>query len=278
MNDPLREALVELATEAQAKGIRLVVGGGYGLVLKTELVEASGQPTVLGAPRVARATADLDFFLPVEVISSAEKSRQFREILDRLGYEPVETAKYFQFKRGVDYGGRRRSIKIDLLAPPVEGAVTDSVRIRPRDYRGLHARITPEAETVHWSTTRMQLGGTSVELPHPYSVLLLKLHALRDRIMDGEAQLGANHAEDLFNTVALLTESEFEEIERFRGNADAESSARLIMNELFEDATSLGSIRVREAVSPTDEDFGRFLDVLRRILVDADPGPQPLQS
>ena len=138
--------------------------------------------------RKARKGIPLDIFLKAEVISSSGKTGPIREALDRRGYEPV--VKHFQFEREVDYMGRARKVKVDFLAAPVPAELSanvraDSVRVRPRDGKGLHAHLTPEALTVEEFTIAIDIGGDderlTVYLPHPFSYLLLKLHAADTR-------------------------------------------------------------------------------------------------
>ncbi len=115
MVDPLREELRALARDLQRHDISLIVGGGYGLVLRAEMMAESGSRTLIPDLPGARSTEDLDIFLKAEVISNSAKTGPIREALDRRGYEPV--VKHFQFEREVDYMSRTRKVKVDLFRP-----------------------------------------------------------------------------------------------------------------------------------------------------------------
>lgn len=60
MADPLRKELQALARDLQARDIPLIVGGGYGLLLRTELIRSSGSRTLIPDLPTARSTEDLE--------------------------------------------------------------------------------------------------------------------------------------------------------------------------------------------------------------------------
>lgn len=255
--DPLREELRKLARALEPHGIRLIVGGGYGLLLRAEQIRLSGARTRFAELPGARSTNDIDIFLGAEVITDAAKTTLIRAALDALGYEPIEGAKYYQFVLPVVYAGLPRGVKIDLLAAPVSGekkaAVRqDSRRVRPRSGEGLHAHITPEALTVEEHSQPVDLGGDEpvvVYLPHPFSYLLLKLFALRDLLDDEAKGRGAYHAFDIYRTVAMMTSSEWEEAVQMQGRYAATepvAEAGRLVKELFSGLEAPGTVRLRE--------------------------------
>ncbi len=89
MIDPLKEELRTLARELRGHGIPLIIGGGYGLVLRTRMIAESGSRTLILDFPSARSTEDLDIFLKAEVISDPKKTGAIRKALDRCGYGPV---------------------------------------------------------------------------------------------------------------------------------------------------------------------------------------------
>jgi predicted nucleotidyltransferase len=285
--DPLREALVELARELRSHDIPLIVGGGYGLVLRAEHVRGRGLRTRHERIPAARSTDDLDLFLSAEVITDAGKTRRIREALKKLGYEPVPTARYYQFFRPVEVSGRERKLKIDLLAPipreNVEKETMDERRIRPRAYGELHAHTTPEAITVdqHLLPVELEYGAerVSVHIPHPFSYLVLKLFAFRDR--REEALKGAYHAFDLFTIIAMMTEEEWAEAEDLRReyhDIEPLPEARAIVAEMFSSPDAIGPLRMEEHASSVNfplppELMDAFLVDLRELVI----GP-PLAS
>jgi hypothetical protein len=105
MIDALATALRELALELHPHEIPLIIGGGYGLILRQQHLDATGEPTLRPYP-AGRSTEDLDVFLRAEVIADAAKVETIRDTLDRLQYVPVERAKYYQFVREIEHRGR----------------------------------------------------------------------------------------------------------------------------------------------------------------------------
>lgn len=255
--DPLREELIKLARALEPHGIRLIVGGGYGLLLRAEQIRVSGARTRFTEVPGTRSTNDIDIFLGAEVITDAAKTALIRSALDALGYEPIEGARYYQFVLPVAYAGLPRGVKIDLLAAPVFGdkeadVRQDSRRVRPRAGEGLHAHTTPEALTVEDHAQPVNVGGDEpviVYLPHPFSYLLLKLFALRD-LLDNEAKgRGAYHAFDIYRTVAMMTSGEWEEAVQMRGRyaaTDPVLEAGRLVEELFSSLEAPGMMRLRE--------------------------------
>jgi hypothetical protein len=148
--DPLRSALAELARRLQPAAIELIVGGGYGLLLRAEQLARTGRAPRYGFTPKFRSTSDLDCFLGVEIITDADKMKAIATALTELGYKPVEP--YWTFERKV--ADRDDSVHIDLLAADVPENLAhlvrsrDGRRIRPKAFGELHARKTREAVTV----------------------------------------------------------------------------------------------------------------------------------
>lgn len=251
-NDPLLDALRELARALAPADIRLIVGGGYGLVLRArQLIESGARTLRLSIPPI-RATEDIDCFLTTEIIIDRTRMASIRAVLDSLGYQP--TVKNLQFTRRVDHEGQSRAIKIDLLAGPVPSDVCELVhikdmRIRPRGTSGLHAYLTREAISIERGLQQLNIaaGGDPVivALPHPFTYLLLKLFALRDRLNRGDVAAQKYHALDLFATWSMLTEPEWEEAQQFGREYQGDmimTEASRVVAELFAGDTSPGVI------------------------------------
>jgi hypothetical protein len=224
MRDPLREALIAFGEKLQPE-IQLIVGGGYGLVLRHEYIRASNQRTRRPSIPTVRSTEDIDLFLGVEIITDGTLTGRIRNALDSLGYVPI--VEHFQFGKTILYEEQERQIKIDFLAAPPPVSFKDvmkvkEMRMRPKSFGRLHAYITPEALTIEESVLRVPVGkgpsGSEVVayLPHAFSFLLLKLFALRDRLADPEDADGKYHALDMFTIWSMMTESEWEDGKRFR--------------------------------------------------------------
>lgn len=240
--DPFVAELIAL-DRALGGEVPLIVGG-YGLVLRQRHLRAARVPTRRPFPP-ARSTQDIDLFLQLEVLLDPRRIERFRAVLDTLGYQPIESAKYYQFVRAVEFAGKQRSLKIDLLSRLPEttdelaALKADARRVRNRTFRLLHAHATPEAATVEELLLPVTLnqGGerATVYVPHPFS-LLLKLFALRDQT-DNPAKLhGRHHAFDIFCTVAMMTRTDWEGALSLRTRFSAAPpviEARVLVNTLF---------------------------------------------
>jgi hypothetical protein len=256
--DPLRKELRRLARKLDEHGIRLIVGGGYGLLLRTEHIRLNGARTRFEELPGTRSTDVVDIFLGAEIITNPAKTSLIRAALDELGYKPVEGALYYQFVQPIEYAGLPRGVKIDLLAAPVAETEVrkvkqDERRIRPLGAKGLHAHTTPEALTVEDHALSVDIGEDETQLlvyvPHPFSYLLLKLFALRDQLDNEEKKYGAYHAFDIYRTIGMMTAEEWEEalsIRRRFLESEPVVEAGILVRELFANLESPGMIRLRD--------------------------------
>jgi hypothetical protein len=155
----------------------------------------------------------------------------------------------------IDYRSTPVDLKFDFLAPSVvDPAIKmDARRIRLRTLHGFHARNTPEAITIGEATATIDLGTAEhparVDLPHPFTYLVLKLFAFRDQHDNAEKDYGRHHAFDIYTTIALITESEWTEAIEIRRRYATEGilkEATQIATELFGSPTSIGMLRLVE--------------------------------
>lgn len=276
--DIMRRELCALASTLKKDGVRLYVGGGYGLWLKADHLAANAIETLREVP-VPRTTQDIDLFLGVEVITDPMKTDAIREALEGLGHQSVPGAEHYQFSREITTpAGGSQTLKIDLLAPRVEDerVRVDARRIRPRESHGLHAHVVPEAETLEEFPFELVLDeDCAVFIPHPLTFLVMKLFALRDRLGDESRSLSRYHAYDVFTIVAMTTVEEWAQAReirnRFSGSA-ALAEAKEIVRTHFDSPTSMGVIRLQEHVRLAEgrvlaeEVVTQFLDDLRTLL------------
>jgi hypothetical protein len=261
MLDLLKAGLLELHKELPSGDIRLIVGGGYGLYLKQQHLQHQNQRTLLNVEiwPEARSTNDLDVFLAAEVVTDSTRMKAIKAALDRLGYTPIESAKYYQFVKPMPLS---RHIKLDLMAGPLgeyEARVkTDARRIRPRPSVHLHARRVDEALDLEHGCMGIELEGSlptgeyhraTVYVPPAFTYLLMKLLAFRDRMDDDDKDLGRHHALDILRIVAMMTKDEYEDTAaRFQRHADqpfVQDAADMVRRH-FADEDSIGVIRIRE--------------------------------
>ena len=261
MLDALKTSLLDLHHEIAAYGIRLILGGGYGLYLKQHHLQSQSIQTMLDMAiwPEARATNDLDVFLSAEVVTDSASMGIFRAALEKLGYREIESAKFYQVVKPIGAG---QQVKLDLLAGPLgkyeERVKKDVRRVRPLPSVNLHARRVDEALGIEESCTEIELAGHlssgethqgTVFVPQPFSYLLMKLFAFRDRKDDEDKNMGRHHALDVLRIVAMMTRHEYEETQRlFRDCIEREpvQEARRIVQECFADENAIGMIRIRE--------------------------------
>lgn len=260
----LRTALLDLLHEVQDTDIKLIIGGGYGIYLKTEFVRRLDLRTLLQEWPEPRSTNDLDLFLRPELLIESAKLKPLKKAIDRLGYEVVPSAKNYQFVKPGPGGPEAGSLKIDILTGPqshFQGTTvkSDNRRARPNPSIGIHAHPMDEALTLEEGLLYLSLDGelssgepwqTQVYLPHPYTFLMMKLFAFRDRLEDANKEFGRYHALDLYTILATTTEEEwrfaFELRERYRDQPSVKEAGSLV-SKYFSIPRNMGMIRMRES-------------------------------
>ena len=67
--------------------------------MKQEHLASTGATTLIPSDRwpAARSTNDIDLLLRPEIVTRVEHMGPIRDALDRLGFEPIESAKFYQF-------------------------------------------------------------------------------------------------------------------------------------------------------------------------------------
>lgn len=284
-SDPLKTSLLDLASEFDAHGLPVILGGGYGLFLRQSILQRQSGRTVLDKSSwpAPRSTEDLDIFLKMSLVASEKHMEFIAAVLKSLGYIVLENSKFWQFKKEIS---KTAEVKIDVLSGPIPEEFHSSIhrnlhRLRPKGKSvGLHARIAEEALALEDGFVPIVLDGSlstgesyssEVLIPHPFTYILMKLHAFRDRLDDDRKELGQHHALDLFRAVAMMSETELEEASRFASKFSENSSllsARQIAGEFFSQANSIGTMRIRQhpLSQLSDAHIEKFAAVLSRIL------------
>ncbi len=277
--DPLKEQLIILTRALQGHDIKLIVGGGYGLLLRTEHILRTRPVTRAREIPIARSTEDLDLFLSVEIITSLKKMETIRDTLENIGFIPE--AEYFQFKIQAEPERPERVVKVDLLAalPETEDQLRmvriKRPRIRPKDAKKIHAFLTDEAVTLDEELFPINISRDGsplfVYLPHPFTYLVLKLFALRDRIDDDTR--APYHAYDVYRIIAMMTEEDWNQAVNLSEKYENEPKIREageIVKSLFANDESRGVTRIyqhagRDAVM--DETIAKLLTDLKGLFV-----------
>lgn len=242
----------------------LLLAGGYGLYLKQLNLAAGRHRTLIPVDHwpVPRATQDLDLLLSAQLVADVPSMDAVRECLDAQGYSVVVGSEYLQFSRVVT-GSQR--VKIDLLTAQLDVLgqypliQADARRARPNSKTRpqLHAHPTDGALGLEESSVMIEIEGTlsngtststRIRIPHPFTYLLMKLTAYRDRRNDQEKDLGRHHALDIFRIIAMMTEGDIAEVRRlinhFASNPQMQSCAALVKSD-FVNATSPGLLAMR---------------------------------
>ena len=256
MTDLLKDSIRELAVRLQPFGIRLMIVGGYGLVLRVEGIQHSGVRILGGRAPVSRSTEDIDCFLGAAIISDGMKTQQIRTVLDDLGY--VAETEHFLFTRAIKTDHATLTVRLDLMAAPIEGELAERVkisgpRIRPKAYDGLHGRLTPEAVFIEDGTMEIDISadqsGLIVNLPQAFPYLIMKLFALKDGPTSKDPAKARRHALDMFIIWTTMTEPEFIAAEALREKHKTHplmADVRAITATLFggRDPAALQSMRI----------------------------------
>ncbi len=259
---PLFSSLLDLLRELDSSGIPLTIGGGFGLYLKRLHLERTGERTLFSILPAIRSTNDIDLFLRAEVLSDLTRTREVADAIRRLGYTPVEEAKFLQWKRPVAMAGTTQEVKIDVLVGPL-GPYRDQLkvsapRVRPRGGIEFHAHTVEEALHIEDQPIRVPVEGLAsdgtpfrgtVYVPEAFPYLMMKLHAFGDRKGDTNKDLGRHHALDIYAIVGMMTEAEFERARRLGVEGRRErhvERARAIVGADFSSPTAVGLLRLRE--------------------------------
>ena len=260
--DPLTTNLLDLLFELREHPVPLTIGGGFGLYLKRMRLDETHERTLFSQLPMPRATNDLDLFIRADVLCDLKSMETIAAALEHLGYEAVPEAKYMQWKKRIDLNGQQAEIKVDLLVGPLgqfrERLHVKGVRARPVGPIKLHAHTLEEAVHIDESPVTLSVAGnrsdkqpfeSQIHLPQPFTYLMMKLFAFRDRKDDPDKNLGRHHALDLYAIAAMQTEAEYQESLRlgklYRDNGQVETARRIIDAD-FAEPTSVGIIRLRE--------------------------------
>jgi hypothetical protein len=183
-----------------------------------------------------------------------------RDALNRVGFGPVEEAKFLHFIKPWGTGGR---VKIDMLTGPLDTVSMANLqvkppRVRPRGDLELHAYLTEEALDFEESLFTLRLDGigsdkqagtVTIYIPQAFTFLLMKLHAFADRVQDVDDDLGRHHALDVYRIIAMLTEEEYALVHQNIQKHEASRPilrARVIIATYFSSPTAVGALRLRE--------------------------------
>ena len=260
----LQTALLDLLQKIQDSEIKLIIGGGFGIYLKTNHVKRLDMRTLLDQWPESRSTNDLDLFLRPELLIESSKLRPLVNAIAELGYQVVPGAEKYQFAKPGPGGTEVGGIKIDILTGPqsrFQGTrvKADTRRARPKPSVGIHAHPVDEALTLEEGLLSIALTGTlssgeawesEICLPHPYTFSMMKLFAFRDRLDDANKEFGRYHALDLYTILATTIEEEWEYAlhlrDQYKDDPPVKKAGNLV-SEYFSSQECIGLIRLMES-------------------------------
>lgn len=249
--DPLWPHFLPLWSDLRAIAPKLLLAGGYGLFLKQCWLEqqlkasaahhghaiAGHREAELPAPEVQtlvplsrwrnqtpRVTKDFDLIAGLDVIASAEDQGQLDAVLKKHEFKVVPQNARWQFEKKVEAG---QTILLDFHAPAASGKRDDlrfeSRRVKPNPsllQKGIHGRENEEAIGSALYPFSFTYRETQIVLPHPLTLLCMKLVATRDRRLvsqdpaksiderqSGEDQ-ARKHANDVCRVMGMMTREE----------------------------------------------------------------------
>jgi len=289
----LHTALLELLEKIRESEIKLIIGGGFGIYLKTNHVKRLDMRTLLDQWPEPRSTNDLDLFLRPELLIESSKLKPLVSAITGLDYQVVPGAENYQFVKPGPGGTKAGSVKIDILTGPqscFQGTrvKADTRRARPKPSVGMHAHPVDEALTLEEGLLSISLAGTlssgdtwesEIFLPHPYTFAMMKLFAFKDRLDDPDKEFGRYHALDLYTILATTTEEEWKYALQLcdqHKNDPFTIEAGHIVSEYFSALERLGMIRLRESPYYRPKlQIEKFMSVLQELFpVGAEPFSQ----
>jgi len=93
-------------------------------------------------------------------------------------------------------------------------------------------------------------GEAEAYLPHPFTFLMMKLFAFKDRLNDDNREFGSYHALDLYTIMATMMENEWDTALELRNKHKDEPfivDAGNLVSQYFSALNGLGMIRLRES-------------------------------
>ena len=92
----LQTSLLDLLHEMEGTYITLIIGGGFGIYLKTGHVHRLNARTLLRAWPEPRFTNDLDLFLRPELLLDSAKLKPLADAVSQLDYQVVPGAEKYR--------------------------------------------------------------------------------------------------------------------------------------------------------------------------------------
>ncbi len=114
----LQTALLDLLHKIRDSEIQLIIGGGFGIYLKTNHIKRMDLRTLLDQWPESRSTNDLDLFLRPELLIESSRLKPLASAITGLDYKVVPGAENYQFVKSGPGGADTGSVKINILTGP----------------------------------------------------------------------------------------------------------------------------------------------------------------
>lgn len=291
--EPLWPHLIEIARRRESQ--RAVLAGGLGLRLKKAHLTYVNAKTVFTELVELRPTVDIDLFLRIDLWIDRDVAKDFRAMLDDLGYKPVVPNWRFE-KPLANVNGK--TAKLDLMArQPTEGedVKVSLPRVGTGQKIGIHGHLAEEAFAIDTETLTVTLATedttVNIQVAHPYAYLNLKVAAANDWVRelreeikprfvlnaDGsstEARVREKHVTDVYAIVGMMTAEELSQAEDIARNYADHPKAKEIRDaakDLYGSKESIGSQAVSTYNNGAwadhfDGNYGKFWDALSQAL------------
>jgi len=279
-HDRLTPTLLDFLFELEKKGLTtpLTIAGGFGLFLKRRYLNERMERTLFDNINGQRTTEDIDIFIPIDILCNRQESQVIVDTLQR-NYEVIDTFKFTQWKKIIEFEEYTGYVKLDFLTGNVDACKVyvhiKGQRARNRRVGGFHARITPEALCIDENAQTIPLLGRQsngeeckavVRIPHPFTYLMMKLFAFRDR--QDDINKGQYHAFDIFSIIGTLTEWELKEaveLGKKHVHVPVFQEAKQIVESLFTGTRSSGMIAIKAHPDFKAEYYDDFWETLTEI-------------
>ncbi|WP_035613472.1 hypothetical protein [Haloferula sp. BvORR071] len=253
----------------------LAIAGGYGLLLKQEmLLERGGQGILIPLERwsqaAPRTTKDLDFVIDLAFIRNAADQKSMVDALDACGFKVTARNPRWQFEKSA--GGGSVVIEFHAVTPP-EGEAELSFKDHRIKHKpslgsdGIHARHNHEAGGCELHPQTLDVDGIGIQIPNAVTWCVMKLTAMADRHQrSGRSDLteeqrrysrsqAEKHAVDVCRIVAMSSRDEGRQAMEVKAKLEGStvfSLARQIAHEYFADEDSWGAVVIERFWSMED--------------------------
>ncbi|MBN1514346.1 MAG: hypothetical protein JXB13_20190 [Phycisphaerae bacterium] len=282
--DPMWPEFKPLWRGLQKAGSPMVLGGGYGLMLKQRwLTLNAAVPMAVPMERwldaTPRVTKDVDIVVGLDLIGSREAQRRMAEAMRDCGFQVSRENPRWQFQKKLS---ESRELRVEFHScipePGEEHLRTDGVRVKHSPSlgsSGIHGRQNPEAAGADLHAFSFELDGVAIQVPNPVTWCNMKLTAMRDRRQRAEdpdrdedyrefqRNAAVKHAQDVCRAVAMTTRDESDRaravVKRIRDTRTYREAA-VICHESFGGRNSWGARMSRSMWQ--DDDTRLILGIL----------------